>query len=295
MDSSSVQHGLRELPSDEWPPLLCEIPDPPARLYIRGTRPAWDDGKFLCVIGARRHTSYGKEVCEKLITGLRGLPITVVSGLALGIDSIAHHAALAAGLRTIAIPGSGLAPNVLYPASHRALAEKVIADGGALISEFAPDFKATPWSFPQRNRIMAGLSHAVMVIEAEQRSGSLITSRLATEYNREVLTVPGSIFAPNSAGPHLLIRLGATPITSAADILTALGFSLSSENDRAAEKDYADCSPAEKKILGLLREPLAKDLLVERLGLPVGQINALLTVLEIKGHIKEDLGEIHLA
>ena len=286
---------IKVLGKEYWPPLLKEIPDPPEKLYIRGAVPDWEQ-KFLCVVGARRWTSYGKEVCEKLIAGLRGYPITIVSGLALGIDSIAHKAALAAGLKTLAVPGSGLLPEAIHPRIHRILADKIVEAGGALLSEFEPDFRATLWAFPQRNRIMAGLANATLVVEAEKKSGTLITSKLATEYNRDVLTIPGSIFSPNSEGPHLLIRLGATPITSPAELLEALGFKIEAENSQAQlALAYSDCSPDEKKILGLLREPLARDELISKLEFPASRTNALLSVLEIKGLIKESVGELHLS
>ena len=287
-----MKSDLRMLPKQEFPPLLNEIPDLPKKLYCRGTLPDWTANKFLCVVGARKYSSYGKEVCESLISGLRGLPVVVVSGLALGIDSIAHRTALDAGIQTIAVPGSGLNPEVLYPSSHRLLAEKIIESGGALISEFEPNFRATAWGFPQRNRIMAGMSHAVLVIEAEKKSGTLITSRLATEYNRDVLTVPGSIYSTNSSGPHMLIRLGATPITSPNELLEALGFM--TDDNAPTEKDYSDCSDDEKTLLEILKNPTSRDDLVRQSEMSTGQANAVLSVLEIKGLIKENMGEFRL-
>ncbi len=285
--------AIEKLARNDFPKLLKEITDPPEKLYIRGSLPDWNQ-KFLCVVGSRKYSQYGKEVCEKLISGLRGYPIVIVSGLALGIDSIAHRAALASGLVTIAIPGSGLDDKILYPATHRGLAEKIIEAGGALISEFEPDFRATPHSFPQRNRIMAGMSDAVLVIEAEKKSGTLITSRLATDYNRDVFAVPGSIFSKGSEGPHMLIRLGATPIVSAAELLEALGFQLKTKN-LELKTSYIDCSPEEKKTIALLTEPLERDELIRKLNLPISQCNHLLSLLEIKGHIQESVGKIRLA
>lgn len=288
-----MENKIRELPSDQFPRRLREIPDPPEKLYLQGVLPP-EEHKWLCVVGSRRYTNYGKEVCEKLIEGMRGYPVVVVSGLALGIDALAHRAALAAGLPCVAVPGSGLAREVLYPSTNRRLADEILKAGGALLSEFEPDFAATAWSFPQRNRIMAGLSDAVLVVEAEQRSGTLITARLATEYNRDVFTVPGSIFSASSAGPHMLIRLGATPITSPDDLRQALGFSQTNRSTPEA-KHYDDCSPEELRIIELLKEPLARDTLIGKLSLPVSRANALLSMLELKGHITESLGEIHLA
>ncbi len=286
-------YPLVELSPDKFPRRLQEIPDPPEKLYLQGTLPS-EEHKWLCVVGSRRYTNYGKEVCEKLLGGLRGYPVAIVSGLALGIDALAHRSALAAKLPCVAVPGSGLDPKVLYPSTNRRLADDILKSGGALLSEFEHDFAATAWSFPQRNRIMAGLSDAVLVIEAEQRSGTLITARLATEYNRDVFTVPGSVFSASSAGPHMLIRLGATPITSTENLLQALGFSVA-EHSSQNVKQYDDCSPEELRIIEILKEPLARDMLIEKLALPVSRANALLSLLELKGHIKESLGEIRLS
>ncbi len=288
-----MSYAIRELGKGEFPALLMEIPDAPKKLFCAGTLPP-QENKILCVVGARKNTHYGKEVCEKLIEELRGFPITILSGLALGIDSIAHKAALKNHLHCVAVPGSGLNPNVLYPSSHVRLAEEIINDGGALLSEFENDFKATQWSFPQRNRIMAGMSCAVLVIEAEIKSGTLITSRLATEYNRDVLTIPGSIFSPTAEGPHMLIRLGATPVTSGEDILKALGFDTESTKQNLYDISYKDLSPEEQKIVELLREPMSRDDLIRESNMSASTVNMLLTAMEIKGIILESMGEIRL-
>ncbi len=280
------------LQENEYPPLLKEIPDKPKKLYALGNLPNWSAYKFLTVVGSRKYSSYGKECCQKLISGLRGYPLIIVSGLAIGIDSIAHKSALEAGLKTIAVPGSGLLPSVIYPRSNLNLARKIISQGGALLSEFEPDFRATSWGFPQRNRIMAGMSNAVFIVEAEKKSGTLITSRLATEYNRDVLTLPASIFSKNSEGPHMLIRLGATPITSSEDILEALG--IEEKAGQTKVRNYDDCSMAEKKVIDLLASPLQREILVEKLSMPISQANTILSILELKGYIKENMGEIHL-
>ncbi|MEK7514432.1 MAG: DNA-processing protein DprA [Patescibacteria group bacterium] len=286
--SNWMNYPVRKLSHKEFPALLKEISDPPESLYLRGNLPT--QSKILSVVGARAYSSYGKEVCEMLIGGLRGYNVAIVSGLALGIDSIAHKSALSAGLFTLAVPGSGLSDDVLYPSTHKKLAHGILDAGGGLISEFEPDFKATPWSFPQRNRIMAGLSHATLVIEAEKKSGTLITSRLAVEYNRDVFTVPGSIFSKNSEGPHLLIRLGATPISTSKELREALGF----KEDRSEEDIRENCSPEENKIFDLLRAPLTKDELIRESGLSISQANTLISLMEIKGLIEESVGEIRI-
>ncbi len=283
---------IEEMEAGQFPKRLREMADPPKKLYLQGTLPP-EEHKWLTVVGSRKYTNYGKEACEKLIEGLRGYPVVIVSGLALGIDALAHRAALAAKLLCVAVPGSGLDPKVLYPSSNRRLADEILTAGGGLLSEFEPDFRPTQWSFPQRNRIMAGLSDAVLIVEAEIKSGTLITSKLATEYNRDVLTVPGSIFSASSAGPHMLIRLGATPITSPEDLLSALGFETFNLKLKTPN-DYSDCSPDEMRIIELLKEPLPRDALLERLNLPISRANALLSMLELKSHIKESGGEIRL-
>jgi len=269
------------------PRLLSEIPDPPSKLYLRGTFPS-EQNTFLAVVGSRNYTPYGKQVCEDLIKGLRGYPVVIVSGLALGIDGIAHRAALDAGLTTVAIPGSGLDEAVLYPRIHRALAEDILKSGGALVSEFEPYWKPRPESFPQRNRIMAGVSHAVLVVEAELRSGTLITSRIATEYNRDVFAVPGPITSKTSQGPHILIQKGAALIQSSEDILSAL--SLKSHNPTIQLP--LNLNPQEQAVFSALSSPLPREHLIKKLNIPVSEFNVLISSLELKGYITERLGNI---
>lgn len=297
-----MSYKINKLERPDWPPLLEEINQLPKQLFYAGAVPDWNR-KLLCIVGARKNTNYGREATETFIEGLRGYPVTIVSGLAFGIDSIAHRSAIKNGLPTISVPGSGLSPRVLHPQSHTRLAEEIVASGGTLMNEFDPEFKATHYSFPQRNRIMAGMSHATLIIEAEKKSGTLITARLATEYNRDVLALPGSIFNTTSYGPHMLIRLGATPIRDSDDLLEALH--LKKENDESAsaklrrdEEKYFDCSPKEMLIIKLLSEPLERDEILRRANtehnLGVGETQTLLSLLELKGLISESLGEIRL-
>lgn len=307
-----MAYKIKKLERKDWPPLLKEINDPPEQLYYAGRIPDYEN-KFLCVVGSRKYTNYGREALEYMIRELSGYPITVVSGLALGIDSIAHRAALKNNLVTIAIPGSGLHPSALHPQTHVGLAEEIVQRGGTLISEMEPEQKASLlmhdtsakkvfFSFPRRNRIMAGMCHAVLVVEAELKSGTLITSKLATEYNREVLAIPGSIFSPHSDGPHMLLRLGATLVRSADDILESLNIGKldfgSSSKKGSDSKEFGDCSEREMLIIKLLAEPLERDEILRRANLehqiPVGETQTLLSLLELKGLIKETLGEIRL-
>lgn len=280
---------IRELLPYEFPELLKEIPDVPTRLRYEGKLPIAGN-KLLAIVGSRKFTTYGREVCESLIAGLSGHPVNIISGLALGIDSIAHRAALRAGLQTIAIPGSGLGRKVLHPHSHVGLAEEIIESGGGLLSEYDDEMPAGVWAFPKRNRIMAGMCHATIVVEAEKKSGTLITSRLATEYNREVGAVPGPINSPTSDGPHMLIRLGAALIRDANDILELLGLQRGDEYPTLVNID--DLNNEEKIFIKILETPCSRDELIRRSKIDTGSASAILSLLEIKGLIAEELGEV---
>lgn len=281
-------NSIHTIYKDDFPPLLREIHNPPKHLSVCGVLPPHDH-IFLTVVGSRRASTYGKEVTQKLIEGLKGLPVVIVSGLAYGIDAVAHTSALRAGLKTIAVPGSGLDKKVLYPKENMSLAEMIIEKGGALISAFPDDQVAAPWTFPQRNKIMAGISHATLVIEADIRSGTLITSKFAGEFNRNILAVPGSIFQSKSDGPHMLIRLGATPITCQNDLIEALGFKI----DTLKEKDISQLSNDEQTVLETLSEPLSREALKEAVLMDATRLSITLSLLEIKGLIHERLGEIY--
>ena len=281
---------IRDLKKKDFPPLLLEINDPPKSMRIVGELPQTE--KYLCVVGSRKYSEYGKNVCEKLIEGLRGYSITIVSGLALGMDGIAHKAALRAGLPTVGVPGSGLGEKSLYPVTNRMIAEEIIENGGALLSEFEDDWKPRLYSFPQRNRIMAGMCHATLIIEAELKSGTLITSKYAIEYNRDVFTVPNSIFSKTSEGPHMLLRLGATPITQSSDVVSALG--LNPHEDLFEKRDYSECSSDEHEVINILNEPRSRDEIIRLLGKPVYVTQTIIATMEIKGLIEEVMGEIHL-
>ena len=282
--------SIHKLSAESFPPLLSEITDPPDRLFIKGEFPLAE--KYLTVVGTRKPSSYGKDAVKTLIAGLRGLPVAIVSGLALGTDALAHEAALENNILTVAVPGSGLSDKVLYPAANRELAKRILQAGGCLLSEFEPNFKATDFSFPQRNRIMAGLSHATLVIEAQMKSGTLITSKFATEYNRDIFAVPGSIFSTLSEGPHMLIRLGATPITTGEELRLALGFK--NEEKRTKKINVADLSKEELVVVTLLSSPLPRDELVDALDMSVASAQALLGAMEIKEIITEQGGEMRL-
>lgn len=283
--------SINVLPAELFPPSLLEIPSPPKRLWYRGDVKLLNqkDQKYLCVVGARKHTSYGKTACEMLIEGLSKYPVSIISGLALGIDALAHEAAMRVQLPTIVVPGSGLSDSVLYPRTNFNLAKRILASGGLLLSEFEPEFRATAWSFPQRNRIMTGLSNGVLVVEAEERSGSLITARMAGDYNRELMVVPGPITSTLSAGPHLFMRLGATPVRSSADILEALGIDTDKKKNSVKKENLSE---EENLLLKALFESKTKDVLSEELSLPIATISALVSLLELRGLVREENGFI---
>ncbi len=277
--------NVRELCKDEWPPQLLEIPQPPKRLWLRGALPP-KGHKLLTVVGSRAITRYGQEACEKLISGLAGYPISIVSGLALGVDTCAHKAALAAGLHTLAFPGSGVDDSVLYPRSNRVFARELVERGGGIVSEYAPTDPSRVYYFPERNRLMVGISDAVLLIEAGQKSGTLITARLASEYNRELLCVPHRIGDPHSFGSHLFIRLGASLVAEPLHILEALGIPPRESATLVAPSDLED---VELVIWNMLEEPKNRDEVLRGGGNP-GELLTALVSLELRGLIREEFG-----
>ncbi len=282
-----MDYPCTKLDHTQFPPQLREIPDPPTNLYLRGNLPD-PHAKYLAIVGSRNYTNYGKQVVEYLVHGLRSYPIAIVSGLALGIDALAHESALDAGLFTLAVPGSGISNEALYPRTNFGLAQRILESGGGLMSEYEPGFRATQWSFPQRNRIMAGLGDAVLLIEAGERSGTLITARLTAEYNRDLLVVPGNIFSDNSRGVHQFLKLGATPVTTPQDIIDALH--LTRDDTIEESTPVSSGTPDELLVLSLLSEPKDHDTIIRSLPLPQEQTLTLLMRLELDGKIKEQNG-----
>jgi DNA processing protein len=282
-------YPIYKLPQEIIRDYFHMIPDQPKQLFARGDFPTDQHFVFLTVVGSRRLSHYGKQACQQLISGLRGYPIVIVSGLAAGIDTVAHESALDAGLITIAFPGSGLHEKILHPRSNIHLTQKILESGGCLVSEFSELQASAPWTFPQRNRLMAGISRATLLIEATHKSGSRITTRLATEYNRDVLAVPGDIFRENSQAPNELIRMGATPITNAQELLEALGFQVT---EQPMLDLFSKASPDEQNILKLLASPMRRGDLIRASNLSTSQINILISQMEMKGLIKDMGGEL---
>ncbi len=283
-------YTIRKISKKDLPRRLMEIPEPPAHLFCAGEIPDPDQFLFLTVVGSRKHSEYGREVCQKLLEGLRGYPIVIVSGLAIGIDTIAHETALSIGLPCIAFPGSGLDPETIYPKHNLPLAGRIVHNGGCLLSEYKSYTNAAPWNFPRRNRLMAGISHATLIIEAGEKSGTLITARMALDYNRDVFVVPGSILSESSKGSNTLIKLGAMPVTSSAELLEFLGFDVKPHS--LVQNILETCSETEKKVLEILTEPLPRDEIMRRSELSISDVSIILIQLEMKGLIKESQSNI---
>lgn len=292
---------IRELAREEWGEAawgarLAEIPQPPGALWARGAMIP-EGHKALVVVGSRAMTRYGQEACQMLIAGLAGYPISIVSGLALGMDTCAHKAALAAGLHTLVLPGSGLGDGVIYPKSNRAFAQEILNAGGGMLAEYPPTEPTRIHYFPARNRLMVGLADAVLIVEAGPKSGTLITARLAAEYNRDLLAVPHRIGDQHAFGPHLFIRLGATLVTEPLHILEALHIP-PRESGTAAAAAPSDLGEAERAIWELLAEPHARDDILREIsgnagpsgGLGAGETLTALVALELRGLIREEFG-----
>lgn len=267
----------------DYPTSFRELPDPPPVLYVRGDLRA-RDAYAVAVVGSRLVSPYGREAAERLSRELAEAGVTVVSGLARGVDTAAHAAALAAGGRTIGVLGSGFAR--FYPRENRALGDRVAAHG-AVITEFPPDAPPEPSHFPRRNRLIAALSLGVVVVEAREKSGALITARLAAEQGKDVFAVPGSIFAPGSRGPHALIKDGARPVESASDVIDnvrALAELARARPPARPAPDPAGLSPVERRALAALDgEVRGIDAVARRAELTPAETAAALLTLEIAG------------
>lgn len=277
------QQGIEILPIDDqrYPTLLRETHSPPIVLFVRGNLEALH-AKLLTVVGTRTPSAYGLHATHAITKPMAAEGVTVVSGLAFGIDAAAHEAALAAKGETIAVLGSGV--DRITPVSNLDLGERILKSGGAIISEYPLGTEPQRHHFPQRNRIIAGLSRATVIVEAGRRSGALLTARFALEENRELFAVPGPINAETSAGPNNLLKLGASPVTSADDLREALGLDRPAPLLNTVELQ-ADTS-TEATLLRLLAEPRHVDELVTISTLETSVVNATLSMLEMKGRIR---------
>lgn len=273
---------------ENYPYMLKNIVDPPMVLYVKGDLGICNLEKTLAVVGSRKASTASKDVLTKIITELRNTDVCIVSGLASGIDTTAHTSALANNLKTIGVIASGF--DFVYPSANRELYKKIENGGGAVVTEFFPTFEPLQFRFPQRNRIVSGLSYGTLVAEAALKSGALITANLCLEQGRELMCIPGLVSNPNTAGIYKLLKQGATMATCAEDILSALNWEI--KPNKQLKMDFAQFSDAEKKILSTVEiEPKSFDSISTETGINFNELLTSLTNLELNGTIKQIEGE----
>ncbi len=301
--------------------LLTHIPDPPEELYMQGNTDlfARTDTIYVCIVGPRKPSPYGEDVARHILETLKPFNVVTVSGIAYGIDGIVHNESIRLGIPTIAVPGSGIDDECFYPRAHLDLKYEILEHGGLVLSEFDPDARADIWTFPIRNRLMAGMSHITIVIEAEKKSGTLITGHLATDYGREVIAVPGSVFSHTSTGTHTLISKGAQiyiepqtlfdvlkQISTAysIDILHVRGTNPSSSQDTKDtettlsknRKVLETITPEERKVFNCISshsEGVTKEYIVGALDLSLSEVSILTSLLELHDLIRWNNGRLH--
>lgn len=281
-----LQKGVRLITrnDDEYPVNLTHLHDPPPFLYVRGTLLS-EDRIAIAIVGSRAASAYGRTMAQTLTRGLAERGVTVVSGLARGIDAEAHRTTLVAGGRTIAVLGSGV--DVIYPGEHRGLAEE-ITKSGAVVSEFSLGSKPEAMHFPYRNRVISGLTLGTVVVEATEKSGSLITARCAVEQNREVFAVPGNVTTGRNRGPHRLIKEGAKLVEDVDDILNEIAPTLVTTPLSSPSSPSLTLVPDEERLLGVLEaEPIHVDVVIAKSGLSAARVLEMLLGLELKGVVTQ--------
>lgn len=271
----------RHLTNEAIPMVLQKIPSPPKEMFVSGPLEELLNRPRLSVVGTRKPTPYGIQVTKSLIQELAAQGIVIISGLAFGVDSIAHRACLEAHGQTIAVLPTSL--GCIYPASHRHLAQQIIDQGGALVSEYPPGSTAYKTNFVARNRLVSGLGDAILIIEAAHKSGTLHTTNFALEQGKDVMVIPGNITSPLSAGTNNLLKDGATPITSSQDVINALGLS----NPKHAQLSILAADPQQAAVLDLINSGISDSgKLLEQCGMKPSLFNQTLTMLEITGKIR---------
>jgi DNA protecting protein DprA len=293
--------------------LLQNIPDKPKELFFEGNQQLLHATQhvYVCIVGPRKSSAYGTDVVTTIIKHLAHMHVITVSGAAYGIDGIVHTLSIEHGIPTIAVPGSGIDDEVFYPRAHLDLKHRILEHGGLIVNEFNPLSRASPWSFPVRNRLMAGMSHLTIVIEAEQSSGTLITAHLATDYGREVIAIPGSIYSPSSRGTHELISKGATIFTSI-DTLTEVLTNIAKIHcielwkhpidtvevtNMDTKHTHPSLSEKEKNILACVHsfpEGITKEHIAETLSMTSMDVSIYVTILELHGLVKMSLGKVYI-
>lgn len=279
--------------SPNYPALLKQIHNPPYVIYARG-KLIFDECPTIAIVGSRKFSKYGEQVAADFARDLATAGFAIVSGLALGIDAISHKGALDAGGKTIAVLGSSIDDAHIYPRANFQLAQEIIANDGLLLSDYPPETPATAMTFPARNRIIAGLSSGTLIIEAGEKSGALITARMALESNREVFSVPGSIFSPTSIGTNNLIKSGAKPVTCVQDILEEFDFSRAEKPKQITLKIPEN--KEEEILLSILSDvPIHIDNIAKQSNLGTSAISSTLMMMEIKGWTKNLGGQNYVS
>lgn len=272
IDSLTLDHAL-------YPPLLRHIPDPPPVLYVWGNAEILTTDCFA-IVGTRAHTEYGKRSAQDLARAMSRAGFTIVSGLALGIDSIAHITALEEKKPTIAVFGGGLNKDRWYPPQNKRLAQRILDDGGLLISEQAPDVRAQIFTFPKRNRIISGISKGVLVVEGDIKSGTMVTAKCALDQGRDVFAVPGSIYAAKSQGTNYLIQKGAKLVSKVEDILEDYGIYLQSIEIQASNAH-------EKAVLAALgSDAFTMDEIIRESGLDASVVSSTMMIMELEKKVR---------
>lgn len=281
-----MEEGVVDIKNKKYPKALKEIKNPPKRLYYRGN---WDEDIFencLAVVGSRRMTSYGRRIAEKMVRDIASSGVTIVSGFMYGIDATSHRASLDGGGRTIAVMPCGV--NIVHPEYQGELYDDILKNKGLIISEFEKDFPPDTWTYPKRNRIVAGLSKSTFVVEAALKSGSLITAGFAKKYKRRIFALPGPTSSNVSEGTNRLIKDGASIVTCAQDILDFYDIKKSDSNNLNFQK----AEGLEKKILEILkREPMEIDALSRMFEIPSSKIGTILSLMTMKGLISQEGGK----
>lgn len=289
------EEGIRAvtLMDDEYPDRLRGIEDAPPTLYVRGNLNL-NDEKMFAIVGSRKITADGMHITEKIARELAEKNVTIVSGLALGADRRAHEGCLSAGGKTIAVLASG--PEIIYPSEHRGLADRILEDGGAILSEYPPGVPIESWRFPQRNRIISGMSDGVLMTEGSARSGAMITVKFARAQNRPCFAVPGSVFSVASEGPNRMLVDGDKAALSAEQILDYFGWDECREADLPDEETLPELDEESQKLVDILRfEEKSFDELAIDMKMNSSSLNSLLTILEMQGIIRQSAGKMYRA
>lgn len=278
---------------EDYPFYLNQIYDPPITLFIKGSFDSINPEKCLAIVGSRKASHYIQQVIKKIVADLKNTDITIISGMATGVDSAAHNSAIDNALPTVAVLASGF--DHIYPASNKQLFKKIHETNGAVITEYYPDTSPLPMRFPRRNRIVSGLSQGTLVAEAGLKSGALITANLCLEQGRELMCIPGNVTNPNTEGINKLINDGATVITNAQDILNTLGWSDKITNTKLNENNQLKLLDNEKKIYDILNlgggEAVSFDRLIEKTQITVDELMTTLTTMELNGLITQLPGQ----